>query len=82
MNVTGWTLQYASAGGSSWSRTTLTGTIAPGKYYLVQEAAGTGSGTALPTPDATGTLALSATSGKVALATSGTALTCALRHPV
>ncbi|GAA2780261.1 lamin tail domain-containing protein [Kitasatospora sp. CM 4170] len=77
VNVTGWTLQYASAGGSSWSRTTLTGTIAPGKYYLVQEAAGTGSGTALPTPDATGTLALSATSGKVALATSGTALTCA-----
>ncbi|MBP0452617.1 lamin tail domain-containing protein [Kitasatospora sp. RG8] len=76
VSVTGWTVQYASAGGSSWSRTTLSGTIAPGKYYLVQEAAGAGAGAALPTPDATGTLALSATSGKVALVTNGTALTC------
>ncbi|MEV6979426.1 lamin tail domain-containing protein [Kitasatospora sp. NPDC093806] len=76
VSVAGWTVQYASAGGSSWSKTTLSGTIAPGKYYLVQEAAGTGSGAALPTPDATGTIALSATSGKVALVTNGTALTC------
>ncbi|AUY53196.1 lamin tail domain-containing protein [Streptomyces sp. CB01881] len=76
VTVTGWTVQYASAGGSSWSRTTLSGTIAPGKYYLVQEAAGAGTGAALPTPDATGTLALSATSGKIALVTNGTALTC------
>ncbi|MFD5916698.1 lamin tail domain-containing protein [Kitasatospora sp. NPDC058201] len=75
--VTGWTVQYASAGGSSWARTTLSGTVAPGRYYLVQQAAGAGSGAALPTPDATGTLALSATTGKVALVTNGTALTCA-----
>ncbi|MET8545988.1 lamin tail domain-containing protein [Kitasatospora sp. NPDC004799] len=77
VSVTGWTVQYASAGGSSWSRTTLSGTIAPGHYFLVQEAAGAGAGAALPAADVTGTIALSATSGKVALVTNGTALTCA-----
>ncbi|MFI2612965.1 lamin tail domain-containing protein [Kitasatospora sp. NPDC018619] len=76
VSVTGWTVQYASAAGSSWSRTTLSGTIAPGHYFLVQEAAGTGAGSALPAADATGTIAMSATSGKVALVTNGTALTC------
>ncbi|MEK2493237.1 lamin tail domain-containing protein [Kitasatospora purpeofusca] len=77
VSVTGWTVQYASAAGSSWSKTTLSGTIAPGKYYLVQEAAGAGSGAALPTPDATGTIAMGANAGKIALVTNSTALTCA-----
>ncbi len=76
VSVTGWTVQYASAAGSSWSRTTLSGTIAPGRYYLVQEAAGAGAGVALPTPDATGTIAMGANAGKVALVTNATALTC------
>ncbi|MFB7675751.1 lamin tail domain-containing protein [Kitasatospora purpeofusca] len=77
VSVTGWTVQYASAAGSSWSKTTLSGTVAPGKYYLVQEAAGAGSGAALPTPDATGTIAMGANAGKIALVTNSTALTCA-----
>ncbi|MFJ3217983.1 lamin tail domain-containing protein [Kitasatospora sp. NPDC086801] len=76
VSVTGWTVQYASAAGTAWSRTTLSGTIAPGRFLLVQEAAGAGTGAALPAPDATGTLNLAATSGKVALVTNGTALTC------
>lgn len=76
VSVTGWTVQYASAAGSSWSRTTLSGSIAPGSHYLVQEAPGAGSGVPLPTPDAIGSIAMSATSGKVALVTNGTALTC------
>ena len=74
--VTGWTVQYASATGSTWSRTTLSGSIAPGHWYLVAEVAGAGGGAALPTPDASGTTALSATAGKVALVTNATALTC------
>jgi predicted extracellular nuclease len=73
--VGGWTVQYASATGSSWSTTALTGSIAPGHHYLVQESGGT-VGAALPTPDATGTIAMSATAGKVALVTNATALTC------
>jgi predicted extracellular nuclease len=77
VSVSGWTVQYASASGSTWSKTALSGTISPGRYYLVQEAAGAGAGAALPAPDATGTIALSATSAKVALVITTTALTCA-----
>ncbi len=41
-----------------------------------QEAAGAGGTRPLPTPDATGSIAMSATSGKVALVTSTTGLAC------
>jgi predicted extracellular nuclease len=77
VSLSGWTVQYASATGSSWQKTALSGTLAAGAHYLVQEAAGTSGGAALPTADATGVINLSATSGKVALVTNGTALTCA-----
>ena len=55
----------------------LSGSLAPGGLYLVQESQGAGGTTAPPAPDATGTIALSATSGTVALVASTTALTCA-----
>jgi uncharacterized repeat protein (TIGR02543 family) len=74
VDLTGWTVQYASAAGSTWSTTALSGVIQPHKYYLVQEAAGSGGSVALPTPDASGGIAMSATSGKVALVDDGTAL--------
>ncbi len=41
--------------------------IAAGGYYLVKEAAGAGGTVDLPTPNATGTIPMSATTGKVAL---------------
>ncbi|HJQ71636.1 MAG TPA: lamin tail domain-containing protein [Blastocatellia bacterium] len=72
--VTGWTVQYASAAGTTWQTTPLSGLIAPGGYILVQEAAGAGGTTPLPTPDATGSIAMAATAGKVALVSSSTAL--------
>ncbi len=75
VNLSGWSVQYASATGTSWQTTNLTGTIAPGKYYLVQEAAGANAAaTALPTPDASGAIPMSATAGKVALVNVTTAL--------
>jgi endonuclease G len=74
VNLAGWSVQYASAAGTSWQVTALGGTIAPGRYYLVQQAAGTG-GTALSAPDATGSIAMSATAGKVAVVNSSAALT-------
>jgi predicted extracellular nuclease len=77
VTITGWTVQYASATGSSWSRTTLSGTIPAGRYFLVREAAGAGNGVALPAADATGTISMAAAAGKVALVTGGTALSCA-----
>jgi uncharacterized protein len=74
IDVTGWSVQYASSAGSSWSKTALSGTIQPGQYYLVQEAAGAGGTVSLPTPDAAGSIAMAAGSGKVALVSNATTL--------
>lgn len=74
VSIDGWSVQYASATGSSWQVTALSGTIEPGGYYLVQQAAGAGGTTDLPAPDATGTIPMAATQGKVALASTTTAL--------
>ena len=73
VSLTGWTVQYASANGTTWQRTDLTGSIAAGGYYLVQEAKGSG-GTVSLTADAAGTIAMSATDGKVALVNGTAAL--------
>jgi uncharacterized protein len=75
VSLSGWSVQYASAGGSTWAVTPLSGTLQPGKHYLIQQAAGAGGTTPLPTPDAVGSTAMSATAGKVALVSSTTALT-------
>jgi hypothetical protein len=72
--VDGWTVQYASTSGSSWASTVLSGSIASHAYYLVQEGAGAGGTVNLPTPNATGGIAMSATAGKVALRASSTVL--------
>ncbi len=74
VNVTDWTVQYASSAGTSWQKTTLAGTVEPGKYFLVQEAAGAGGTVDLPTPNAIGTIAMGATAGKVALVNNSTTL--------
>lgn len=81
VDISGWSVQYTSSGGSNWAVTNLTpsatvtdGMLQPGQYFLVQEAAGSGGTTALPTADATGSLALSGSKGKVALVNSTTAL--------
>ena len=73
--VDGWSVQYASSTGSSWQVTNISGTIQPGAYYLVQESAGSGGTTNLPTPDATGSINMSATAGKVVLCNNITAQT-------
>lgn len=89
VSLAGWSVQYQSATGTgTWQVTPLTGTIAPGGYYLVKEDSGTGCtgspcGVPLPAPDATGAIAMAAGSGKVALSSStiafsGAAPTCAV----
>ena len=75
VDVTGWSVQYASTTGTTWQVTSLSGSIAPGRYYLVQEAAGAGGTTPLPTPDATGSIPMAAGAGKVALVSNTTTLT-------
>ncbi len=74
VDLTGWTVQYASASGVTWATTALAGTIPPGGYYLVQEAQGAGGTVDLPTPDATGSITMSSSSGKVALVMDAAAL--------
>jgi hypothetical protein len=76
IDLSGWTVQYASAASTSWSATALSGTVAPGRAYLVALASGGANGGALPAADATGTTNLAATGGKVAIVDSATPLSC------
>jgi predicted extracellular nuclease len=93
VDVTGWSVQYASANGSSWTTTALPSvSIQPGKYFLIQEAAGSTPVLALPTPDLDGVsaattgsngmplltgIAMSGSNGKVILVNTTTAETTA-----
>ena len=71
-----WSIQYASASGTTWQVTSLAGSVPAGGHYLVQLASAAAVGAALPTPDATGTTNLAVSGGKVALARSTTPLAC------
>jgi kumamolisin len=77
-----WSVQYAGAIGTTWSKINLSGTLQPGHYYLVQGASGGTVGAALPTPDATGSINLSATKGKVALMGNQTVIASGTSSPV
>jgi hypothetical protein len=87
VSLNGWSVQYASQTGTTWASTNLPNiTLQPGKYFLIQEAAGAGTPGALPTPDLdgitcgctfnatggaqTGGIAMSGTNGKVILSSS------------
>ncbi|AHJ96877.1 choice-of-anchor D domain-containing protein [Hymenobacter swuensis] len=68
VTMTNWSVQYASSSGIFTGKTTISGTIGAGKYYLVQMSGGTTNGVALPAPDAMGGIDMSGSAGKVALA--------------
>ncbi|MEJ2553888.1 MAG: lamin tail domain-containing protein [Gammaproteobacteria bacterium] len=74
-DLSGMSVQYASATSTNWKVTPLGGTLDPFHYYLVQEKAGRGSAADLPTPDAFGTVGLSTANGKIALVKDTAALT-------
>jgi hypothetical protein len=68
ISLEGWSVQYASATGTSWSSTDLSGTIKAHGYYLIRGAGNVNIGADLPTtPDINGNLNLSGTTGKLAL---------------
>ncbi|WP_323183356.1 lamin tail domain-containing protein [Streptomyces sp. NBC_00038] len=78
-DLSGYSVQYlpgSPSASSQWGVTALTGSVAAGGRFLIAEAAGTGGTVALPTADATGTTAMSATTGTIALVSGTTALTC------
>ncbi|MGF3052395.1 ExeM/NucH family extracellular endonuclease [Microbacterium sp. YY-03] len=75
VDLSSWSVQYASTTGGTWQVTPLTSmTLDAGKTLLVGQA--TGSNTSLPgfDPDVNGTIAMSGTGGKVALVNSASAL--------
>ncbi len=79
VSLDGWSLQYASATGTgnfAANKLDLSGSLAPGRYHLIQLAAGATPSTSLPAPDSTGGLSLSGTAGKVALVRSADGLAC------
>ena len=77
----GWSVQYGSTTGNIGPNegqiTPLSGSIGPGQYVLVQEAAGAG-GTIPLSPDITDPtpIAMAGTGGKVALVNTATGLNC------
>ncbi|WP_411553794.1 5'-nucleotidase C-terminal domain-containing protein [Paenibacillus lautus] len=67
VDLTGWKVRYASASTGAFNNTTsLTGTIEPYAYYLIQNSGGT-TGAILPTPDFQGSLSLGGSNGIVDL---------------
>lgn len=80
-SLSGWSVQYASAtgtgnfGSSASQLVALSGSVAPGQYYLVKLGGGA-NGAPLPASDATGTIAMAAAAGKVALSDQATSLGC------
>ena len=83
VDLSAWSLQYASAtgtgnfGANSAMITPLTGTLQPDQYQLVEEAGGA-TGAPLPSPRTTDTtpIAMAAAGGKVALVNTQTPLGC------
>lgn len=76
VDLSGWSVQYASATGSTWQVTPLPNvSLQPGQYLLIKEADGANAAApALPTPDAVGTIPMAGSGGKVALVDSTLAL--------
>lgn len=74
-SLSNWTVQYAKDNGTSWTAIPLSGSLAPGRYYLLQLASSGTAGSTLPTPDGTGSINISASTGKMALRSSATVFT-------
>jgi DNA/RNA endonuclease G (NUC1) len=77
ITMTGWSLQYAAATGTSFAgKQVIGGTIEPGHYYLVSLASGGANGAPLPTPAVSGTdINMAAGAGKIALVSNSATLT-------
>lgn len=68
VDLTGWAVQYASGTGTFNTHVVLAGELGPGKYYLIEAAAGNNKELpAIPPADLVSTIAMGAVSFKVAL---------------
>jgi predicted extracellular nuclease len=81
VNLNGFSVQYASGTGTgNFGNNAIVGlpnfTLLPGQYFLVQQASGGSVGNLLPTADASGSVNMSGTTGKVVLVNTTTGLAC------
>ena len=77
VSLKGWSIQYASSAGNSWTNKANLNdvTLEPGQYYLIQGFSQAAVGATLPAADQVTSINLSGSAGKVALVKSTTALT-------
>src|SRR3989441_3029242 len=66
-SLSGWSIQYAAEGLNSWQAFPLSGSIAPGQYYLIRSSTPSGNVT-LPQADLTIALSLPPAAGKLTVA--------------
>jgi Peptidase family C25/Lamin Tail Domain len=86
VNLSTYSLQGATtSGGTTWNKTDLTGSIAPGTYYLIRLSCATAAqnpaGLDITNQDASGTLSLAQVGGKVALLSNQTLITTGTACP-
>ena len=74
VDVSGWTVQYASSTGTTWQITELDGSIAAEGYLLIGQAFGNNTELTGFTADVDGSIPMSGSSGKVALVDDAAAL--------
>lgn len=77
VDLSTWSIQYASATGTSWDKQNLSGTIAAGGYFLIKVTTNGTVGLDLPTPDVTvsfGSTGMAVGEGKLALVSNQTSL--------
>jgi hypothetical protein len=75
-SIGGWSVQYASATGTAWQVTPIPAgtTLRPGDTYLIAQSFSANGTSPIPTPNTSGTIAMSATAAKIALVNTTTAL--------
>jgi len=71
VDLSGWEIKYAPLSSENFLKTNLSGTLPARTYYLIQEGSGSGEAQILPTSDAVGSIAMSASAGKIALVDRG-----------
>jgi len=73
VSLSGWSLQHSIANGTTWQVANLTGTIGPGKFYLLGLYSSL-TGINLPAVNGTAPINLNPSGGKIALVSSAVAL--------
>jgi predicted extracellular nuclease len=76
VDLSNWSVQYASAAGGAWQVTNLVGSLPAGGSYVVGEGSGGTNGTTDVPFDVDGAIQMAAGAGKVALVSNVTALSC------